>query len=101
MAYHGSGSAGVHDLTRCVPVRFLQTKTPWYDGVPSVQQCPIAPGSSFTYRFKAELYGTTWSVFVFWKRFEVSRLANLIFRLGTTRITLHRWVTELRIVFIG
>ena len=28
--------------------------------MPSVQQCPIAPGSSFTYRFKAELYGTTW-----------------------------------------
>lgn len=25
-----------------------------------MQQCPIAPGSSFTYRFRAELYGTTW-----------------------------------------
>lgn len=25
----------------------LQTATPWYDGVPSVQQCPIAPGSTF------------------------------------------------------
>lgn len=23
-------------------------------------QCPIAPGKSFTYTFKAELYGTTW-----------------------------------------
>lgn len=26
----------------------LQTGTPWYDGVPSVSQCPIAPGGSFT-----------------------------------------------------
>lgn len=39
---------------------FPQTQTPYYDGVPSVQQCPIAPGSSFTYTFKAEFYGTTW-----------------------------------------
>ncbi|KAI9814972.1 MAG: hypothetical protein M1826_002104 [Phylliscum demangeonii] len=39
---------------------FLQRATPWFDGVPSVQQCPVAPGASFTYRFKAELYGTTW-----------------------------------------
>ena len=37
-----------------------QRKTPWYDGVPSVGQCPIAPGSSFTYRFQADAYGTTW-----------------------------------------
>ena len=38
----------------------LQRKTPWFDGVPSVQQCPIAPGKSFTYTFKADLYGTSW-----------------------------------------
>ncbi|KAK5109467.1 hypothetical protein LTR62_007027 [Meristemomyces frigidus] len=38
----------------------LQTATPWMDGIPAVQQCPIAPGSSFTYRFKADLYGTSW-----------------------------------------
>ncbi|MCJ1354255.1 MAG: hypothetical protein MMC33_004242 [Icmadophila ericetorum] len=38
----------------------LQKLTPWYDGVPSVQQCPIAPGSTFTYSFLADLYGTTW-----------------------------------------
>ncbi len=38
----------------------LQTETPWYDGVPSVQQCPIAPGKCFTYSFLADLYGTTW-----------------------------------------
>jgi FtsP/CotA-like multicopper oxidase with cupredoxin domain len=39
---------------------FLQKDTPYYDGVPSVQQCPITPGGDFIYRFKAELYGTTW-----------------------------------------
>ena len=38
----------------------LQRATPWYDGVPSVQQCPIAPGKSMTYTFKADLYGTSW-----------------------------------------
>ncbi|KAI9847326.1 MAG: hypothetical protein M1837_002913 [Sclerophora amabilis] len=38
----------------------LQKETPWYDGTPSVQQCPIAPGASFTYRFKADLYGSSW-----------------------------------------
>ncbi|KAI1380751.1 multicopper oxidase-domain-containing protein [Hypoxylon crocopeplum] len=37
-----------------------QRETPWYDGVPSVQQCPIAPGETFVYRFKAEEYGTSW-----------------------------------------
>ncbi|KAL3419927.1 laccase-1 precursor [Phlyctema vagabunda] len=38
----------------------LQKETPWYDGVPAVQQCPIAPGASFSYQFKADLYGTSW-----------------------------------------
>ncbi|KAL8829353.1 MAG: hypothetical protein Q9191_002062 [Dirinaria sp. TL-2023a] len=38
----------------------LQRGHPWFDGVPSVQQCPIAPGKSFTYTFKADLYGTSW-----------------------------------------
>ena len=38
----------------------LQTHTSFMDGVPSVQQCPIPPGSSFTYRFQADLYGTSW-----------------------------------------
>lgn len=32
----------------------------WMDGVPSVQQCPIPPGKSFTYTFTADLYGTSW-----------------------------------------
>lgn len=39
---------------------FLQTGTPYMDGTPGISQCPIAPGSSFTYRFRAELYGTSW-----------------------------------------
>lgn len=38
----------------------LQRQTPWFDGVPAVQQCPIAPGKSLTYTFKADLYGTSW-----------------------------------------
>lgn len=37
-----------------------QKGTQWFDGVPSVTQCPIAPGSSITYRFKADTYGTSW-----------------------------------------
>ncbi|KAL6901524.1 Cupredoxin [Trichoderma evansii] len=39
---------------------FLQHGTPWEDGVPSGSQCPVPPGSSFTYQFHATLYGTTW-----------------------------------------
>lgn len=38
----------------------LQRATPWFDGVPAVQQCPIAPGKSLTYEFKADLFGTSW-----------------------------------------
>ena len=38
----------------------LQTDSPWEDGVPAVQQCPIAPGKSLRYTFKADLYGTSW-----------------------------------------
>ncbi|KAI1145519.1 multicopper oxidase-domain-containing protein [Nemania diffusa] len=37
-----------------------QRNTPWFDGVPSIQQCPIAPGKTFIYRFQAEEYGTSW-----------------------------------------
>lgn len=39
---------------------FLQRGTPWEDGVPAVTQCPVAPGKSFTYSFRPQLYGTTW-----------------------------------------
>ncbi|KAH8696460.1 multicopper oxidase [Talaromyces proteolyticus] len=38
-----------------------QRKTPWYDGVPGVSQCPIAPrGGRFKYTFQADQYGTGW-----------------------------------------
>ncbi|OCL07332.1 laccase-like multicopper oxidase [Glonium stellatum] len=30
------------------------------DGVPSLTQCPIAPGESMTYTWKASQYGTSW-----------------------------------------
>jgi hypothetical protein len=39
---------------------FLQHETPFYDGVPSVMQGPIAPGKSVTYKFRADHYGTSW-----------------------------------------
>ncbi|EEP77436.1 potential laccase [Uncinocarpus reesii 1704] len=39
-------------------LRMLNTNL--HDGVPGVTQCPIAPGDSFTYRFKAIQYGSTW-----------------------------------------
>ena len=54
----------------------LQKETPWFDGVPSgwfgsqlihavincfkVSQCPIAPNGTFTYSFRADVYGTSW-----------------------------------------
>jgi FtsP/CotA-like multicopper oxidase with cupredoxin domain len=37
-----------------------QVQTPWMDGVPGVSQCPIVPGSSFTYTFQADQFGTGW-----------------------------------------
>lgn len=37
-----------------------QRETPWFDGVPSVSQCPIAPGSTFTYTFRADSVGMSW-----------------------------------------
>ncbi|KAH8589692.1 laccase from botrytis Aclada At 1.67 A resolution [Bisporella sp. PMI_857] len=37
-----------------------QLNTNEFDGVPGVTQCPIAPGDSFTYKFHADHYGTTW-----------------------------------------
>jgi FtsP/CotA-like multicopper oxidase with cupredoxin domain len=33
---------------------------PWEDGVPSISQCPIAPGTSYTYKVVADQYGTSW-----------------------------------------
>lgn len=37
----------------------LQRHSQWEDGVPAVSQCPIAPGQSHTYKFQAEIYGTS------------------------------------------
>ena len=37
-----------------------QRRTPWYDGVPEVTQCPIMAGNTFTYNFTAETPGTQW-----------------------------------------
>lgn len=35
-----------------------QLETTEYDGVPGITQCPIAPGDTMTYTFKASQYGT-------------------------------------------
>ncbi|KAK3700910.1 hypothetical protein LTR37_015713 [Vermiconidia calcicola] len=37
-----------------------QNGTNEFDGVPSITQCPIAPGHSMTYTFEASSYGTSW-----------------------------------------
>jgi len=39
---------------------FHMHETPWMDGVATITQCPISPGSSFVYRFKASPSGTLW-----------------------------------------
>ncbi|KAG9233290.1 multicopper oxidase-domain-containing protein [Amylocarpus encephaloides] len=38
----------------------LQKTSQWMDGVPAISQCPIPPGSTFTYTFTADLYGSSW-----------------------------------------
>ncbi|KAI9737138.1 MAG: hypothetical protein M1834_000731 [Cirrosporium novae-zelandiae] len=37
-----------------------QNGTNQNDGVTSITQCPIAPGSTYTYTWRAEQYGTSW-----------------------------------------
>ncbi|KAH9905900.1 putative multicopper oxidase [Xylariomycetidae sp. FL2044] len=37
-----------------------QNYTTQQDGVASITQCPVAPGDTITYRFRAEQYGHTW-----------------------------------------
>ena len=37
-----------------------QQGTPYFDGTPSSQLCPIAPGDSFTYTFIADQTGSSW-----------------------------------------
>ncbi|EKJ72836.1 hypothetical protein FPSE_06882 [Fusarium pseudograminearum CS3096] len=37
-----------------------QLNTNWMDGVSGVTECPIPPGETMTYRWKATQYGTSW-----------------------------------------
>lgn len=37
---------------------FLQKGSQWMDGVPGISQCPVAPGKTFVYKTRAELYGS-------------------------------------------
>ncbi|KAI1338166.1 putative multicopper oxidase [Xylariaceae sp. FL0016] len=37
-----------------------QNYTTQHDGVASITQCPVAPGDTITYRFRAEQYGHSW-----------------------------------------
>ncbi|KZL65013.1 laccase-1 precursor [Colletotrichum incanum] len=37
-----------------------QEGTNYMDGVSGITQCPIVPGGSFTYRWKASTYGSSW-----------------------------------------
>ena len=37
-----------------------QKYTSEFDGTPSLTQCPIAPGETFTYKFRATQYGSSW-----------------------------------------
>ena len=38
----------------------IQHNTPWMDGLGFISQCPISPGASFRYIFKAHSPGTFW-----------------------------------------
>jgi len=38
----------------------IQSLTQYSDGVPSLSMCPIAPGKTFTYRWRAAQYGSSW-----------------------------------------
>ncbi|EXJ85419.1 hypothetical protein A1O1_05783 [Capronia coronata CBS 617.96] len=51
---------GPEDLTTMHWHGLNQPGTPYFDGVSTVSQCPIVPGSNFTYRFRADEYGTSW-----------------------------------------
>ena len=50
-----------HLLTDGISIHWhgiYMTNTPWMDGVSFITQCPIGPKQMFTYRFKADPYGT-------------------------------------------
>ncbi|KAI5247379.1 hypothetical protein E4T42_05996 [Aureobasidium subglaciale] len=57
MHWHGKRGRKLKTWQKLTQPGLLQKATPWYDGVPTVMQCPIAPGKSFTYVFQADLYG--------------------------------------------
>lgn len=62
-----TGTLGVH-LTNSLQnngsgIHFHGIRQNWtdqMDGVPSITQCPVAPGDSYTYEWKAVQYGTGW-----------------------------------------
>jgi hypothetical protein len=58
----GKGSDGTPEGSTIHWHGLLQHETPFMDGVPSVSQCPIVPGDTFTYRFRADQVGTSWFV---------------------------------------
>jgi hypothetical protein len=58
----GKGSDGTPEGSTIHWHGLLQHETPFMDGVPSVSQCPIVPGDTFTYRFRADQIGTSWFV---------------------------------------
>lgn len=37
-----------------------QKESQWMDGIPTVSECPVVPDGTFTYRFHADRYGTSW-----------------------------------------
>ena len=43
-----------------LPQGIIQAGTPWSDGTPGLSQRPIPPGGRFTYRWKAQQYGSYW-----------------------------------------
>ncbi|KAK7944014.1 hypothetical protein LTR80_009547 [Exophiala xenobiotica] len=51
---------GPEDLTSIHWHGLNQPGTPFYDGVVTVDQCPIIPGTNLTYRYRADEYGTSW-----------------------------------------
>ncbi|KAI5782051.1 multicopper oxidase-domain-containing protein [Peziza echinospora] len=55
----------VNKLSNCNGTSFhwhgiRQWNTVWEDGVAGITECPIAPGTNQTYRWRATQYGTSW-----------------------------------------
>ncbi|KAK6498936.1 hypothetical protein TWF481_011507 [Arthrobotrys musiformis] len=56
----GVDGSGIRNGTSIHPHGFRLWNRAGEDGVPGVTQCPIPPGSSFTYTWEVNQYGTTW-----------------------------------------